>query len=75
MYALYSQLLPILAVGEPELEVTFAAAWGVGNMGLDLLLVTCFWLWEPALALVGGIPRSPNQPLQAAAGHGANGVA
>ena len=64
VYALYSHVLPTLIIGEAEWQMAFGAAWGLGNIGLSLMLVTYFWLWGPALALVGrGMPLSPNRPL------------
>jgi hypothetical protein len=65
-YALYSYALPKLIRGTPESPewFAFAGAWGIGNSGL-IMMGTYFWLWGPALALVGrGIRLSPTKPLR-----------
>lgn len=55
VYAAYTHLLPKLLSGESELAQSFSAAWGVGNMGLSILLFTYYWLWGPLLAVLGSI--------------------
>ena len=45
----------IAAESESMLALQFAAAWGIGNIGLSLHLLTYFWLWAPLLVLIGVI--------------------
>ncbi|MFW2374806.1 MAG: hypothetical protein ACN4GM_16905 [Gammaproteobacteria bacterium] len=58
---------PMLAASESSLGLAFGAAWGIGNMGIVLLLYTHFWLWAPLLLLAAIIAhykshnKSPNQ--------------
>jgi hypothetical protein len=58
LYPAYFHGLPRIFPWSSDLASPFAAAWGVGNMGLGLILFTYFWLWGPVLALVarGKIP-------------------
>jgi hypothetical protein len=37
---------------ESMLSLQFSAAWGIGNMGLNLYLLTYFWFWAPLLLLL-----------------------
>ena len=52
-YALYLFLLPIAidSMLDPDTTLKFAGAWGVGNIGLSMMLLTYFWFWGPLLAL------------------------
>lgn len=52
-YALYLFLLPIAidSILDPDTTLKFAGAWGVGNIGLSMMLLTYFWFWGPLLAL------------------------
>jgi len=53
-FAGYTQLLPFPE--EDSWGVPFAAAWGVGNMGLGPMLLTRVWIWAPIMALLASIP-------------------
>lgn len=44
---------PALIIQHESYMLSFGAAWGIGNMGISLMLYTHFWLWGPALALIG----------------------
>ncbi|MFO1524121.1 MAG: hypothetical protein U1G05_19265 [Kiritimatiellia bacterium] len=52
-YALYAYVLPMVFLFQSEMALSLGAAWGVGNMGVGLLLITYFWLWGPLLVIVG----------------------
>jgi hypothetical protein len=52
-FTLYVYLLPRVVVATSALGSTFAAAWGVGNMGLAPLLFTRYWLWGTILVVAG----------------------
>jgi len=49
----YMHQAPALLTDQTNYALSFGAAWGIGNMGVSLLLVTHFWLWGPALAIIG----------------------
>jgi hypothetical protein len=57
-YFVYSHVLPKLLPSESGISTTVAAAWGVGNMGMSLMLVTYYWLWGPILAAAGARRRN-----------------
>ena len=60
-YLGYTIGFQILVSPESDAALKFSAAWGVGNMGLHLLVLTHFWLWGPLLAVFGakGFPQKP----------------
>jgi hypothetical protein len=59
-FASYVYLLPWGVVNTSPLASTFAAAWGVGNMGLAPVLFTRYWLWGTILVVAGtGASRNP----------------
>ncbi len=49
----YMHFIPSLFSTESDRAFAFGAAWGIGNMGVSLLLYTHFWLWGPFLAFLG----------------------
>lgn len=56
----YMHLVPSLFATESDRALAFSAAWGIGNMGVSLLLYTHFWLWGPFLAFIGLITHYTN---------------
>jgi len=44
---------PALIFDHESYMLSFGAAWGIGNMGISLMLYTHFWLWGPVPALIG----------------------
>jgi len=64
---------PMFLVSESILALTFSAAWGIGNMGISLLLYTYFWLWAPLLIIVAAIAhhKSHNKSLNQTGANGA----
>jgi hypothetical protein len=61
LVAVYANGLPriIRYMWWPDIAFHFAAAWGVGNVGLALILLSYFWIWGPVLTLIaaGTIPK------------------
>ena len=49
----YMHFIPPLFSTESDRAFAFGAAWGIGNMGVSLLLYTHFWFWGPLLAFIG----------------------
>jgi len=49
----YMHFVPSLFATESDQAFAFGAAWGIGNMGISLLLYTHFWIWGPLLAFIG----------------------
>jgi len=56
---------PMFVVSETVLALKFGAAWGIGNIGVSLLLYTHFWLWCPLLVSICAIVhyKSRNESL------------
>ena len=49
----YMYFIPSLFTTETDQAFAFSAAWGIGNMGVSLLLYTHYWLWGPIIAFIG----------------------
>lgn len=49
---LYFHVFPKTISWETEFAKQFAGAWGIGNFGVVLLLLSYFWVWGPVLALL-----------------------
>jgi|GEM_PF-5140720 len=63
---LYMHEAPVVITEHENHILSFGAAWGIGNMGIAPVLYTQFWLWGPALALMGLFLKyiSHNKELQ-----------
>lgn len=61
MYGVPYLLVLLMSEGATALSLEIGGAWGIGNMGLSLILLTHFWFWGPVVALVVGKLLKPER--------------
>jgi hypothetical protein len=63
VFAVYTHVLPAMIPEDEQWSVPFGAAWGVGNMGLGLMLITRIWLWGPIALVLAVAPWRRREPI------------
>ena len=56
VFAAHTRVLPASLTEDEEWALPFGAAWGIGNMGTSLMLVTRVWIWGPIAVVLATRP-------------------